>query len=294
MAKVYVIRKPTGEEVEVKKKDLNSFCIDNELDRTHLHKTKYNKENGGREHHKGFKILEEKKEVILVDKRSKFPKNEKMQNKRVLAIGDLHSPFIKDGYLSFCKKMYKKWNCDTVVFMGDIIDNHFTSYHETDPDSHGAGKEFDLAKKEIQKFYKAFPKAFVCTGNHDILPNRKAFSGGISKRWIKTMDEVLDTPGWQFRDSWIIDGVKYSHGVGSNAKAKRNKDMKSQVNAHRHSESYIDFLQGEDNRLFSMQIGVGCDQEEYAFAYAKNFAKFHVNVGVILDGGKLPIIEYMK
>jgi len=67
MAKVYVIRKPTGEEVEVKKKDLNSFCIDNELDRTHLHKTKYSKENGGREHHKGFKILEEKKEVILVD-----------------------------------------------------------------------------------------------------------------------------------------------------------------------------------------------------------------------------------
>ena len=49
----------------------------------------------------------------------------------VLVIGDLHLPFVKDGYLEFCIWVYKKYNCTEVVFIGDILDNHASSYHET-------------------------------------------------------------------------------------------------------------------------------------------------------------------
>ena len=51
---------------------------------------------------------------------------------RVLVIGDLHEPFCLDRYLDFCKEQYKIHNCNRVVFIGDIIDNHYSSYHETD------------------------------------------------------------------------------------------------------------------------------------------------------------------
>ena len=41
---------------------------------------------------------------------------------RVLVIGDLHEPFTKVGYLQFCKSIYKKYNCNKVIFIGDCID----------------------------------------------------------------------------------------------------------------------------------------------------------------------------
>ena len=58
----------------------------------------------------------------------------------VLVIGDIHAPFeLGKGYLQFCKDTYKEYNCNRVVFIGDIIDNHYSSYHETDADGLGGG-----------------------------------------------------------------------------------------------------------------------------------------------------------
>ena len=51
--------------------------------------------------------------------------------KNVLVIGDIHEPFTLEGYLEFCKEQYDRFNCDTVVFIGDIIDNAFSSFHPT-------------------------------------------------------------------------------------------------------------------------------------------------------------------
>ena len=64
---------------------------------------------------------------------------------RVLVIGDLHEPFCLDGYLEFCKEQYAKYNCNRVVFIGDIIDSHYSSYHESDADGMGGKAELDLA-----------------------------------------------------------------------------------------------------------------------------------------------------
>ena len=76
------------------------------------------------------------KELHLV---KEYRKN-KHEN-RVLVIGDIHEPFCIDGYLEFCKKTYKDYACNRVVFIGDIIDNHYSSYHETDSDGLGGRTE---------------------------------------------------------------------------------------------------------------------------------------------------------
>lgn len=217
----------------------------------------------------------------------------KKEQSIVLVIGDIHAPFTLKGYLQFCKKMYDKWNCNKVVFIGDILDNHVSSYHETDPDGMGAGYELSNAEKIINEFYSIFPEAKVCTGNHDAIPNRKAFSNGLSNRWIKSISEVVNTPNWEYKESFIIDGVEYCHGTGRVANARMKDDNISVVQGHYHSKSYIEFWQGKNGiRNFAMQIGCGIDETAYAFAYGKNFAKPHINVGIIIDG-KLPIIEYM-
>ena len=47
--------------------------------------------------------------------------------RNVLVIGDLHEPFCLDRYLDFCIKQYKIYNCNQVIFIGDIIENHLSS-----------------------------------------------------------------------------------------------------------------------------------------------------------------------
>jgi metallophosphoesterase superfamily enzyme len=229
-------------------------------------------------------IVEVKKEEL---------NDNKNEESIVLSIGDIHSPFEHKDYLNFCKKIYKKYNCNKVIFLGDIIDNHVSSFHETDIDGHSGALELELAKKVMSEYHKAFPNAMCCIGNHDAIPNRKAFSSGISKTWIKPISEVLNTPSWVFADHFIIDNVKYTHGTGRQARQRSLQDMISVVQAHYHSTSYIENYVGADGtRRFAMQVGCGINIDEYAFAYGRNFAKPHLNVAVIING-KLPIIEFM-
>ena len=65
---------------------------------------------------------------------------------RVLVIGDTHFPFVREDYLPFLVDTYNKYDCDTVVHIGDVVDNHGISYHETEHDAFGVEQEMDLAR----------------------------------------------------------------------------------------------------------------------------------------------------
>ena len=67
------------------------------------------------------------------------------------------------------------------MFIGDIIDNHYSSYHETSADGMGGLDELELAIKRISRWYDAFPKATVIIGNHDRLIMRKAQTSAIPR-----------------------------------------------------------------------------------------------------------------
>lgn len=222
------------------------------------------------------------------------PLSKSDRKRNVLVIGDLHAPFTKVGYLDFCKSMYVKYKCTDVVFIGDILDCHFSSFHETDPDGMGAQEELYKAKEQIAEFYKAFPVAKVALGNHDILPNRKAFSSGLSSSWIRTVDEVLDVPNWEFSEEFVIDGVLYTHGVGRQARVRVMQELISVVQGHFHSKTYYETFTSERKFVFALQIGCGLDRRSYAAAYAKHFQKPQINVGIVLDNGRYAVIEHME
>lgn len=208
----------------------------------------------------------------------------------VLIIGDQHEPFAREGYLEFCARTRDKYKCDKIVMIGDVIDNHYSSFHEPDPDGISAGTELELAIKKIGRWYKEFPKADVCIGNHDRIIQRKAFSSGLSTIWIKGYSEVLATPKWNFDTEFIYDNVLYRHGEGGKARMQALKRRRSVVQGHWHSESYVDYLVSETDKIFAMQVGCGVNDKSYAMAYAKNFPnKFVIGCGVVLEGGTLPI-----
>ena len=212
--------------------------------------------------------------------------------KKVLIIGDLHCPFDLKDYLDFCKSLKKKYKTNETVFIGDVIDNHFSSYHETDPDGMSGGDELETAIEHVRPWYKAFPKATVIVGNHDRMVMRKSFSGGVPKKWIKSYNEVLETPGWVWTDRTEIDGVAYEHGEGKTAKGKMASDHQSVVQGHRHTEAYIHYSVGTKHKLFGMQVGTGIDFDQYAFGYAKRGNKPAVSAGVVIEG--VPHLHLME
>lgn len=203
---------------------------------------------------------------------------------KVLCIGDLHCPFDLEGYLEFCKSIYTKHKCNQVVFIGDVIDNHYSSYHESDPDGMGGNDELDLAIDRLSKYHNAFPKAWVTIGNHDRMVMRRSQTSNVPKRWIKSYKEVLETPGWIFTDEVSIDGVEYIHGEAGNAKTRSLNEMCSVVQGHRHTEMFTHWTFGRDRSVFGMQVGCGIDFSSYAMGYAKRGKKPAIGCGVIING----------
>lgn len=211
-----------------------------------------------------------------------------------LVIGDLHAPFILNGYLEFCKAMKKKYKCKRVVFIGDIVDNHYSSFHDSDPDGMGAGDELYEAKEMLKPWFKSFPKASVCFGNHDLIILRKAYANGLSKDWIRPFGEVIGAPrSWEFRPSFKYGDVLYTHGTGRKAKSRAIGNICSTVQGHYHAEGYVWWSVGNTLRHFAMQVGCGIDRESYAMAYGKEFNKPHISCGIVLNDGETAILEYM-
>jgi metallophosphoesterase superfamily enzyme len=215
------------------------------------------------------------------------------KEQRVLVIGDLHEPFSLDEYLNHCAEVYAKYNCNRVVFIGDVIDSHYSSYHESDPDGMGAGEELEFAIERLSRWYKMFPKADVLIGNHDRIISRKAFSAGVPKAWIKSFNEVLNVPKWNFTDRVVIDNVQYIHGEAGTARTKAKADMMNTVQGHLHTQCYTEFFVGANFKVFGTQVGCGIDFDKYAFAYAKRGKKPAIGCAVVM-GGKTVVNELME
>jgi len=215
-------------------------------------------------------------------------------NRNVLVIGDLHEPFCLDAYLDFCIAQYIEYQCTDVIFIGDIIDNHFSSYHETSADGMGGADELDLAILRIKRWYNTFPIAKVILGNHDRMVMRKAQTSAIPSKWIKSYKEVLEVPTWKFLERYEQDNVQYIHGEGGTARTKCRADMMNTVQGHLHTQAYTEHYVGKRFRVFGMQVGCGINHDTYAMAYAKYGKKPAIGCGVILNNGKTPLNILME
>ncbi len=214
-------------------------------------------------------------------------RKDKVRN--VLVVGDLHEPFCLDAYLDFCLEQYNKYNISDVIFIGDIVDNHYSSYHETSADGMGGADELELSIKRIARWYKAFPIAKVIIGNHDRMIMRKAQTSAIPSKWIKSYKEVLEVPNWDFLERYEQDNVQYIHGEGGTARTKCRADMMNTVQGHLHTQCYTEWYVGMKFRVFGTQVGCGINHESYAMAYAKYGKKPAIGCTVVLENGTIPI-----
>jgi uncharacterized protein YlzI (FlbEa/FlbD family) len=215
-----------------------------------------------------------------------------------LIVGDVHLPYTHKNYLDHCIEIYNKYDCSEVSFTGDIIDSHFSSFHSISTETQGAKYELDAAIEQVKGWYEAFPNATITLGNHDLIVARKSEEAGIDKRWVRNLNEVLGCPDWKFEEKFIHDDVLYTHGTGCSGKSimKRVQNWgTSMVQGHVHTQCFVDYTASLTDLKFGMQAPCGIDYKSFAYGYAKfHTAKPILGCAVILDSGKLPIIETMQ
>lgn len=214
---------------------------------------------------------------------------------RVLAIGDLHLPCVHPGYLAFCKDLMEKWKCDTIVFIGDVVDHHAISFHDRHPGAPGPLDEYKKALDMVQVWRDTFPKAKVCIGNHDERIVRLAESVNIPEIMVKGYQDTWETPEWKWAYDHVIDDVYYFHGTGNGGQHPAYNTMRkmamSVVMGHIHTANGVKRMVNPRKRFFGMDTGCGVDDRAYAFAYAKyTKSRSALGAGVVIDGDGISLV----
>lgn len=210
----------------------------------------------------------------------------------VLAIPDLHEPFGHRDNIPFLKWIKAKYKPDKVVFLGDEADMHALSDYDHDPDGMSPGDELKKTISKLQEYYELFPQAYICTSNHTSRPYRRAHKFGIPKAYLRSYSEFLQAPkGWEWRDHWDVDGVRYEHGEGQSGPLGALKaalaNGKSTVIGHLHTDAGIQFWANEDMLLYGVNSGCLIDRKAYAFAYGIKLKKKPI-LGVTLIEKGIP------
>jgi hypothetical protein len=134
------------------------------------------------------------------------------------------------------------------------------------------------ADVHLDGWFKAFPNACLCRGNHDHLVDRKSKTVGLPSRAFKSFREMWNLPkGWKDDFSHIIDGVKYTHGTsysGNLAHLRAAIDNRmSTVIGHLHSVCGIDYSANETDCIWGMSVGCLINRHTYAFSYGRDFKR---------------------
>lgn len=209
-----------------------------------------------------------------------------VRNKRVLFISDTHVPYSVSGYLDFLRELKHKFKPEIVIHIGDELDYHAISFHDSDVDLFSAGHELDRAIIELQEgLIKLFPKMYLLESNHGSLIFRRMKHAGVPVRVLRPLEDLYEAPLWEWHDDMLLrtnqGRVYLCHGK-SGVYGKMPKEMgASCVQGHFHGKFEITYHKTVLGTRFNMFIGCLVDEKSLAMAYGKN----HLPKPILGTGG---------
>lgn len=219
-------------------------------------------------------------------------------NSRILLISDMHIPYHHPDMIPFLKHLKQKYNPTRVISLGDELDKHALSYHDSDPDLPSAGDELRRSLPVIQELFDIFPKMDIIESNHGSLVWRKAKTYGIPKHYIKSYNDVLGVDeGWKWSFDLTLtlpNGQKcyIHHGKTSNVIQLSQQMGMNAVQGHYHEGFKIDYWGNPTGLYWGMQAGCLINDDALAFNYNNvNIKRPVVGTGLIIDSQ--PVLEPM-
>lgn len=208
----------------------------------------------------------------------------------ILVISDYHAPYQHPDAQRFLAACKKKFNPTDVVCIGDEIDAHAMSFHDSDPDLDSAGVELEKAIKALEPLYKLFPKCTVIESNHGSMVLRKALVAGMPKKVLRSYNEILDAPkGWK----WVFDvkiqtalgPIYFCHGKSGAAGRLASQYGMSTIQGHYHEKSQITYISTPERLMFDCHTGCLANDKSLALGYNKiNPKRPIVSIVVVVDG----------
>jgi hypothetical protein len=222
----------------------------------------------------------------------------KEDNRRILLISDMHIPYHHPDTLKFLQHLKDIYNPTRVICLGDELDKHSLSFHDSDPDLPSAGDELRASLPVIQKLKEMFPIMDILESNHGSLLYRKAHHHGIPKQYLKTYNEVLGVDdGWQWYYDLTVDlpnGNKcyLHHGKSANVTKTSQTMSMCAVQGHFHETFKVEYWGNPVALYWAMQCGCLIDDKSYAFNYNNvNLKRPIIGTGLIINS--MPILEPM-
>ena len=219
-------------------------------------------------------------------------------NSRVLVISDMHIPYNHPGTVDFLGELKERYSPTRIVCVGDELDKHAMSFHDSDPDLDSAGVELEKSRKIIKQIEDMFPKMDLIDSNHGSMVHRKAKHHGIPRHYIKSYNDVLGVgTGWKWHYDLTImlpDGkpVYFHHGKAADGLKLSQSMGMSVVQGHYHEKFTTAYWANSLGLYFSMQVGCLIDDDSLAFAYNNtNLKRPIIGTGAIIDG--FPVLEPM-
>jgi hypothetical protein len=210
--------------------------------------------------------------------------------KNILVLSDMHHPYAHPDTVPFLTALKKKYAFDKVVCIGDEVDYHALSFHDSDPDLDSAGTELKQAIQNLKPIYKMFPKVDVVDSNHGSMVYRKGLASGIPKAALRHYREILQAPdGW----NWTFDltvktplgPVYFCHGKSGTPGRLASQYGMSTVQGHFHEKSQVTYQSTPEKLIFDMHVGCLANDKSLALGYNKiNVRRPIVSVGIILNG----------
>ena len=213
-----------------------------------------------------------------------------MSHKTILVISDMHLPYQHKDSIKFLKEIKKEFKPDTTLSIGDLLDQHALSFHDSSPELYSAGMELDKAKEYVKELESIFPKLIEVDSNHSSMIYRRALKHGLPRAYLKDYGDFLETRKWKWVDDLTLtmsNGQRcfFTHGRSADVlKVSQTMGM-SAVQGHYHTKFVISWWANPDNLFFGMNVGCLIDQKSMAFNYAKNFrTRFIIGCGIIING----------
>ena len=186
-----------------------------------------------------------------------------------------------------------------VISIGDEIDAHSWSFHDSDPDLRSPGDELGEAKHFIHRLYEIFPRMAVIESNHGSLFYRKQKASGLPRAVFKPYNEIYGLPNtWAWHMDLTIklsDGTwcYFHHGKSSNVMATSQSMGMSTVQGHFHEKMGVQYWANSLGLYFAAQTGCLVDDDSLAMAYNNNNLKRPILGSLIIIEGQpklLPMV----
>lgn len=213
-----------------------------------------------------------------------------MKKQSILVISDMHHPYSHPDTLRFLTALKKKYKFTDVVCIGDEVDYHALSFHDSDADLPSAGEELKKAIKSLKPLYKLFPKVTVVESNHGSMVYRRALAHGMPRKVLRSYNEILEAPkGWKWQFDVKINTpmgqVYFCHGKSGAAGRLASQYGMSCVQGHYHEKAQITYISTPEKLMFDAHTGCLANDKSLALGYNKiNPKRPIVSVVVILEG----------